>query len=325
MKTLPSGEERGKKAEISCRLPSDQKNEAREFAAAKVNLALHVVGHRKDGYHLLDTLVAFPKIGDWLYGRFSESFSLSIGGHFSETLNSAEPKTNLIWKAAHALWESKLLAEAKGGPPLPIHFFLEKNLPVAAGIGGGSADAAAALRMLYHLWGLTKKVALLSPELMEIACKLGADVPMCLDPRPRRLCGTGEIFQEEVTLPQAGFILVTPPVALSTPVVFSALTQKENAPLPPLPSTFPTLPSLVAWLRETRNDLEGAASQRIPQIRVSLEALRGTKGIAFARMSGSGPSCYGLYANLQIAQKAAESIAHFFPDSWVRCAPLCSH
>jgi 4-diphosphocytidyl-2-C-methyl-D-erythritol kinase len=248
-----------------------------ESAPAKLNLALHVVGRRADGYHLLDSLVAFAGIGDEV--RLSPGpLSLRINGPFAAGLDAGED--NLCLRAARLARADAAIA-------------LTKNLPVASGIGGGSADAAAVLRGLAHLGHAP----------LGAAERLGADVPVCLLSRPARMQGTGEIVTALPGLPTVPLVLVNPGVGVSTPQVFAALQSRDSPPLPPIPG-FSNADDLIGWLAQTRNDLQAAAQTVAPVIGQVIDALHAS-GAGFARMSGSGATCFGLYASAGKAREAA--------------------
>lgn len=274
-----------------------------EHAPAKVNLALHVTGRRTDGYHLLDTLVAFTHAGDRISVRPASSDSFCVSGPFAAALENE--RDNLVTRARD------LLRDIAGrGPPVAI--LLEKNLPVAAGIGGGSSDAAATLRALRALWGLDLPQAAMA----DAALALGADLPMCLAARPLVARGIGEALQEAAGLPSLAIVLVNPGVAVGTPAVFRALRQRENPPLPAL-SSRPSLAALADWLGRTRNDLEAPALSLAPQIGRVIAALS-ANGAALARMSGSGATCFGLFSSDGDAVRAAASIAAAEPSWYVQ-------
>ncbi len=257
------------------------------FAPAKINLCLHVTGQRADGYHLLDTLVAFCTVGDVLTLR-EGPLSLNLTGPEAEGLQ-AEPD-NLILRAARLMGAQAAIT-------------LDKRLPVSSGIGGGSADAAAALRGLHALTGTSL------PTETE---QLGADVPMCLSSTPARVRGIGERV-EPVRLPPLHLVLVNPRVPVATPHVFRALDRRENPPLPPL-TDWPDATALIEWLGGTRNDLEPPALKVAPVITEVLAALSGAR---FARMSGSGATCFGLFDTAEEADAAAGEIRKARPNWWV--------
>lgn len=250
-----------------------------EAAPAKLNLALHVTGRRGDGYHLLDSLVAFAAVGDVVTLQ-PGPLSLRIEGPFASGLSSDD---NLCLHAARL-----------AGAGAAIN--LTKNLPVASGIGGGSADAAAVLRGLSRMGHALPA----NPE------RLGADVPVCLDSNPARMQGTGEILTPLPPLPPLPLVLANPGAAVSTPQVFAALDRRDNPGLPAI-HAFTGLGDLTAWLAGTRNDLEAPALSLAPAIGQVLDALRST-GAAFARMSGSGATCFGLYDTADRARIAATAL-----------------
>lgn len=263
-----------------------------EPAPAKLNLALHVTGRRADGYHLLDSLVAFAAVGDEV-ALTPGPLALQIDGPFAAGLGTGED--NLCLRAARMV----------GGQ---AQIRLTKNLPVASGIGGGSADAAAVLRALTRMGhGLPP-----APE------RLGADVPVCLASRPARMEGVGEMVTLLPPLPPLHLVLVNPGVAVATPAVFAALARKDNPPLPQLPR-FAGAPDLIAWLGQTRNDLEAPAIALAPQVREVLDALR-AQGAGVARMSGSGATCFGIFATAGAAAGAAAALGR--PGWWTVASEL---
>jgi len=269
------------------------------FAPAKINLTLHVTGQRADGYHLLDSLVIFADAGDILGFAPAEDLSLAVTGPRAEGVPA--DGRNLVLKAA-ALFE-----ETRGAV-----ITLDKRLPAAAGIGGGSSDAAAALRGLARLWdrALPGDAAVLS---------LGADVPVCLTPRPVRMRSVGEEITEAPVLPDMALVLVNPGVEVSTPAVFGALTRKDNPPMPEPPG-WADAAGLAHWLAGQRNDLEPPARALAPVIDTVLEALAASPGCLIARMSGSGATCFGIYATRAEAENAAQILAGAAPGWWVTAA-----
>ena len=272
-----------------------------ELARAKVNLALHVTGQREDGYHLLDSLVVFADIGDRLTVERADRTSLSIFGPFGDGLSA--DGDNLVLKAV-ALMHGAHAA-----------ILLEKYLPTAAGLGGGSADAAAALRALAGLYGSSL------PPVHE-ALSLGADVPVCLSSRPVRMRGVGEVIDPAPGLPPFWLVLANPGVPLSTPEAFKALRQKDNPGLGSLPVRFADLDALTRWLRTTRNDLEPGAFALCPPARAAKTALERLPGCRIARMSGSGATAWGMFATEQAALDAATALRAQEPHWWVAAAPL---
>ncbi|ETX15086.1 4-diphosphocytidyl-2C-methyl-D-erythritol kinase [Roseivivax halodurans JCM 10272] len=271
-----------------------------EHAPAKVNLTLHVTGRRSDGYHLLDSLVAFADVGDTVTAEPADALTLEVTGPMGADVPTGPE--NLVLAAAR-------LFDAPRGARL----ILDKHLPAAAGIGGGSSDAAAALRLLSRLWDL---------PVPEGSVALGADVPMCLDPRVQRVRGVGDERRPVDILPPLPTVLVNPGVPVATPEVFKRLTVREN---PPMPTDLPLLscPADAAdWIATQRNDLAGPARAIAPEIGAVLAALSGAR---LARMSGSGATCFGLYDTRAEADQAAEEIARAEPGWWVRATTLAAH
>lgn len=269
-----------------------------EAAAAKINLCLHVTGRRADGYHLLDSLVAFTTAGDRVTASPDTRLSLLVRGPEAAALVGADD--NLVLRAARAMGVAARLE-------------LWKELPVASGIGGGSADAAAALRALVRLTGRNP------PEPAEILA-LGADVPVCLAGRPARMRGIGEVLSPSPPLPPAWLVLVNPRLAVPTPAVFAALARRENPPLPEPPVRgWATVHALADWLRqETRNDLEESAVGIAPVIGSVQAAFGAVKSCLLARMSGSGATCFGLFASAAEATACASILRRRAPGWWVR-------
>lgn len=278
-----------------------------EHAPAKINLALHVIGQRDDGYHLLDTLVVFTQEGDLIRVRKALRDSLIVTGPFSENL--PQDGENLVLKARD------LARKLAGERAFPVHIELEKNLPIASGIGGGSTDAAATLRALNRLWQL----AMPSQTLAQAALALGADVPMCLSGQSLVASGIGEVLTPVASLPSLALLLVNPGAALATPAVFGALRSRNNSALPAFPAQWDSGNGeiLSGWLASTRNDLEEPALALAPQIGATLAALR-SAGAGLARMSGSGATCFGLFNSLQDAARAASTIAALQPSWYVK-------
>jgi 4-diphosphocytidyl-2-C-methyl-D-erythritol kinase len=266
-----------------------------EFAPAKINLFLHVTGRRADGYHLLDSLVVFAGIADRLVVEPSEMLSLAVTGPFAAAL-SAE-SDNLVLRAARTL-------AAECGVRATGALSLDKRIPVASGIGGGSADAAAAVRLLCRVWRLDPD----SGTLDRIAAGLGADVPVCLRNRSMRMNGVGEILTPAPALPPCGLVLVNPGIPLATASVFRARSRgySRNATLP---DGWDTAQELVASLSGLTNDLEVPAIGMVPEIRDVLRVISNTRGCLLARMSGSGATCFGLFANAAEAEAAATELA----------------
>lgn len=265
-----------------------------EAAPAKVNLSLHVTGQRADGYHLLDSLVVFVDVADRVTLRDTGAMSLRVTGPRAEGV--PEDARNLVWKAA------ALMA--------PAAITLEKHLPAAAGIGGGSSDAAACLRGLARL-GLTEL-----PEAADLVT-LGADVPVCMSPRPQRMQGVGEQLSPVSGLPPLWMVLINPGVEVPTPAVFKTLERRDN---PAMPATLPQwrdAESFARWLASQRNDLEPPAVALAPVITRVLEALASQRGCALARMSGSGATCFGLFTREDTAQAAVTALSAWMPSWWM--------
>lgn len=283
----------------------------RRTAWAKINLTLQVTGRRADGYHELDSLIVFAGIGDALEIAPAPEITLELEGPFAAALK-AERSDNLVLEAARAL-------AARCDVAAGARLRLSKELPVAAGLGGGSADAAAALRGLVALWGLDVP----EPELQGLAAALGADVPVCLAGRPSFVGGIGEQIVPAPNLPPAWLVLANPGVPLSTAEVFAARTGGFSKPAR-WTEPISDLRALAARLAACRNDLEAPAQMLVPEIREALATLRDTAGCMLARMSGSGATCFGLYAVEAAAVAAARRIATTRPGWWVRAAPLRS-
>lgn len=271
------------------------------LARAKVNLALHVVGRRADGYHLLDSLVVFADFGDRITVAPGQGLRLTVTGPQGGGL--AADDDNLCLRAARAM----------AGPGAQIT--LEKHLPVASGIGGGSADAAATLQALSRLW----RVPL--PDAAAVLA-LGADVPVCLAGRPARMEGVGEVLSPLPPLPAAWLVLVNPGVAVSTPAVFRALERRDNARLPATLPRLATAEELAAFLMMQRNDLEAPATALAPVIGQVRSALSAQSGCLMARMSGSGATCFGLFPDALNAAAAAAALRQAQPGWWVEAAEL---
>ena len=274
-------------------------------APAKLNLYLHVTGRRADGYHLLDSLVAFSDIGDRLSIAPAPRLTLAITGPFARDLAPDEPEKNLVWRAAEAL-------AAKLGRAPDVALTLEKNLPVASGIGGGSSDAAAALKALTAHW----QASLDERALRAIAAGLGADVSVCLIARASFFGGIGDEIAPAPSLPPAPLLLVNPGIALPTASVFRA---RHGAFSPP--ARFAAAPAsvgaLATLLDERRNDLTDAAIGIVPAIGDVLAALAAQPGARLARMSGSGATCFALFDTAAAAKAAAATLRAAQPRWWI--------
>ena len=264
-----------------------------ETAPAKVNLTLRVLGRRADGYHDIESLVVFAGVGDALTLAPGSALALEVAGPTGPA--AGEVSDNLVLKAARAL------AERVAGLELG-RFVLSKRLPVAAGLGGGSADAAAALRLLAR----ANAIALDDPRLMQAARATGADVPVCLDPRTRHMRGIGDILSDPLDLPPLPAVLVNPGVAVPTRDVFAALGPLERqAPAAPSPGKA----ALLDEIAEGRNDLEGPAIGLQPVIADVLSVLRKLPGCRLARMSGSGATCFGLFEIVRHGGRGRANVA----------------
>jgi 4-diphosphocytidyl-2-C-methyl-D-erythritol kinase len=278
------------------------------LARAKINLYLHVVGKRPDGYHLLDSLVVFAETGDEIVVGPSETLLLKVVGPFAGTL--AADDDNLVLRAARGLRD--LAGVTKGAA-----IVLTKNLPVASGIGGGSADAAATLHALMALWRITPDRAALE----RLALSLGADVPVCLAGWPSFMGGIGEEIAPCGPLPEAHLLLVNPGIATPTPAVFKARKAGFSAAgrwsAPPKDAL-----GLAEALRSRNNDLTEAAISVTPAIRTVLDAIAATPNCLLARLSGSGATCFGIFASADEAAAARGAIQAAHPDWWAVAAPI---
>jgi 4-diphosphocytidyl-2-C-methyl-D-erythritol kinase len=279
-----------------------------EKAPAKINLTLHVLGRRADGYHEIESLVAFAGVGDALTLVPGGTLALTVTGPTAPA--AGEVADNLVLKAARAL------AERVAGLELG-RFALSKRLPVAAGLGGGSADAAAALRLLARANG----IALGDPHLTQAARATGADVPVCLDPRVRRMQGIGDILSEPLDLPRLPAVLVNPGVAVPTRDVFAALTLSPGGGITPA-GPLSTTTALLDQIADGRNDLEGPAIELEPAIADVLAVLRKLPGCRLARMSGSGATCFGVFESTRMATAGARTLRVGYPAWWVRATVL---
>ncbi|EAQ04456.1 Putative 4-diphosphocytidyl-2C-methyl-D-erythritol kinase [Pseudooceanicola batsensis HTCC2597] len=268
----------------------------REIAPAKINLTLHVTGQRPDGYHLLDSLVVFADFGDRLEIRRAEQSSLRVSGPRAQGVPA--DAGNLAVRAAALMdW--------------PVHIDLQKHLPSAAGIGGGSADAAAVLRGIHRLSGR---------PLPNDSHRLGADVPVCLTSRAARMQGLGEDVIPLPALPALHAVLVNPGVEVPTPRVFAHLTRKENPAMPRTLPVWTTADNLAAWLAAMRNDLEQPAIRLAPVIAEVLTTLKADPECVLARMSGSGATCFALTDTRAAAEAMTRRLAR--PGWWVQPVTL---
>lgn len=280
-------------------------------APAKINLYLHVLGRRPDGYHDLDSLVAFATLHDVITVAPADEWSLAIDGPFNEILSaSVEDHDNLVLRAA------RVLAEHLGhsdGAALRLH----KEIPIEAGLGGGSSDGAAVLLALCRMWHADVPMVVLS----DMARRLGADLSVCLHSRTAFMGGVGEQIEIAPEVPPLGILLVNPRARVPTADVFRHWSQ-SGAPIE-RPSYQPADPvSLINALRDCRNDLTAPAIAMAPTIGTVLSTIESTLGVLLTRMSGSGATCFGLFADAVAAQAAAEQIAQVQPEWWVRAGRL---
>jgi 4-diphosphocytidyl-2-C-methyl-D-erythritol kinase len=277
-----------------------------EQAHAKINLALHVTGRRTDGYHELDSIVAFASVADILTIAPADSISLHITGPFAGDLPG--DSTNNVLSAWRLL---DAFSRQRGAALEPVRFNLEKNLPVASGIGGGSADAAAALRGLIRLFA----VSISERDLGALARQLGADVPVCLLQKSSRMTGIGEIIEPiEVDFPE-GIVLVNPRIPASTPKVFESLNLQCGQSLG---AAIANVYDIESW----RNDLTAPAVILVPEIADVVGSLIYQPATICSRMSGSGATCFGLFESLENAQTAADAISQKHPYWWVVATTL---
>ncbi|MEM6888391.1 MAG: 4-(cytidine 5'-diphospho)-2-C-methyl-D-erythritol kinase [Pseudomonadota bacterium] len=283
------------------------------FAPAKINLTLHVVGQRSDGYHVLDSLVAFAGVGDRLTLRTPGTGRIEVVGPEADNLVVGSGE-NLIAKQSAALRDCP-----------DIDCVLEKNLPVSSGIGGGSADAAAFYRGAMHLATPTVRARMELPQTLAAQVAVGADVPMCIKSRPLRVGGTGEELEPIQGIPSLPILLVNPRVPVSTPAVFFGLEDKQNLPMNALPDLQNDPSRLVPWLLRQRNDLQRPAITQAPVIAGVLEAINAQPGCMVARMSGSGATCFGLFNTDRNVEGAALALQRKSPDWWIKATWLNGH
>lgn len=283
------------------------------IAAAKVNLVLHVVGRRDDGYHLLSSLVAFAETGDGLSVELADRDRLEITGPFASALAETRASDNLVMRA---LKLARDIAREAGLDIGPLAISLDKQLPVASGIGGGSADAAAMIAVLMKQWPE------LADRLRQTSIALGADVPMCVDGVPTVATGVGERLSPLGRFAPVPCVLINSGIPVSTPEVFRRLVSRDNAPLPPLPADgFGRASDLFDYLTTTRNDLEAPAASIAPEIRQARIAHMDC-GARFARMSGSGATVFGLYDSDDAAREAGGRLSRLHPTWWVHTTRL---
>ncbi len=278
----------------------------REFAPAKLNLYLHITGRQPNGYHDLDSLVAFSSVGDEVAVRADKGFRFEITGPQAAALENEDKENNLAVKAADSLAEIM-------GHKLDAHMVLVKNLPVASGIGGGSSDAAAALRALARLWGLTAD----DPHIMQAASKHGQDVPVCVRIENTYMTAAGALPSPK--MPRADVILVNPGKGLATPAVYKEFRDGgyKFSPLSRLENTPETLGEFVAALKLRGNDLYAPACKLMPEIAEIISVLEASGECLLARMSGSGATCFGIFPDETSAKSAAHQIRVMRQKWWV--------
>ena len=286
------------------------------YAPAKLNLHLHVTGRRTDGYHLLESIIAFTDINDILFIRpAEEGLSLNITGPFATPLLAEDTSQNIVIKAA-----TLLAAHAGIAPHASIT--LEKHIPLGGGLGGGSADAAVALHLLCTLWNLTPDTLILK----QLALQLGADVPVFIERNAAFVSGIGEIIQPVFAFPPLHAVLVNPGIFLSTPAVFRQGVTQFSTPEKDIASICRlTDGALLAYLRCCQNDLEAPAIQLVPEIAVILADINAQPGCLLSRMSGSGATCFGIFTTFQTAAAAAATIQAKQPAWWVQITQIKSH
>jgi 4-diphosphocytidyl-2-C-methyl-D-erythritol kinase len=285
----------------------------KRFAPAKINLFLHVGDRRNDGYHDLLSLVVFADCGDMIEVAPRKGLALEVTGPSAAGLDATP--SNLVLRAEAAL---RQWAETNGHDTPPVTIRLDKHLPLASGVGGGSADAAATLHALVEHWSLPIALA----DLQTVGRTIGADVPVCLRGMPTLVSGDGDRLASAPELPGFALVLVNPRVEVPTAKVFGHLDVRTGTYPHPFPAQMGTLRDFVAWLDRTSNDLASPAKQIAPQVMHAEHALTASTGCLLARMSGSGATCFGIYPTIEAANTAAREIAAAHPAWWVKPASL---
>lgn len=275
-------------------------------APAKINLSLHITGKRADGYHLLESLVAFTDFGDVLRLSSADAVTFQMQGAFATQLLNED---NIVLRAARMLQEKAGISEG-------VHIALEKNIPVGAGLGGGSADAAATLRGLNELWNLRLKL----DELSQLALHLGSDVPVCLQSRSSWITGVGE-HVNPASLPDIWLVLVNPRLPLLTAQVYHAFNG-DLSDVTKLPNTWCGIEDMISFLKAQHNALERPAISLLPVIQDVIAVIAATPECLLARMSGSGATCFGIYQTEHLAQQALLTIQAKHPDWWLQLTRL---
>lgn len=271
------------------------------FAPAKVNLSLHVTGMTANGYHQLDSMVVMVDVGDHITVQEADDLTLTVSGPFAEGVPS--DGSNLVMRAA------RMLSDTRGA-----QITLEKNLPPASGIGGGSSDAAATIRALSRLWDIPM------PSVRDLSV-LGADIPVCMSPFLTRMQGIGDKLDPICAPPDYSILLVNPRVEVSTPDVFNALASKQNSPMSVMPDLMGA--HWLDWLRDQRNDLQAPAIELEPVIADVLTCLEADEGTLLARMSGSGATCFAIMKDADDATRLAHDIQSKHPNWWVAKGHTC--
>jgi 4-diphosphocytidyl-2-C-methyl-D-erythritol kinase len=285
------------------------------FAPAKINLYLHVTGRLDNGYHTLDSLIAFADIGDSIDIEPSSEFEFCVKGSgakmFSaKELDASPDSSNLAVQAAWALARAAQKV-------LNVRITLTKNLPLASGIGGGSADAAAVIWGLCEWWDIPRNASYLSG----ILARLGADIPVCFACKATRVRGIGDVLDPAPAITETPIVLVNPGTFCSTKDVFARFDRNFREPMP-LPASLDSFKELTEFLRARGNDLQVPACEIAPAVKDALHALEAQKECGFARMSGSGATCFGLFEREDAAKKAAKAIASRYPGWWVKAGWL---
>jgi 4-diphosphocytidyl-2-C-methyl-D-erythritol kinase len=273
------------------------------LAPAKINLYLHITGKRADGYHLLDSLMVLTDVADVITAEKAPDITLRVSGEFAD--NSGDISDNIVIKAARALADS---AGVQAGASIS----LQKNIPVGAGLGGGSSDAAATLRLLNSLWGINYS----DEKLAQIGLTLGADVPFCLYGKPAFVSGIGEVIDTVPDLPKFWILLVNPRKILSTKDVFTQSAINFISPVK-RPESFKNTHDFINFLQKNDNNLQKNAINIVPEITDVLDVIGQQEGVLLSRMSGSGSTCFGLFESKLSKDKALNNISTTNPDWWV--------
>ncbi len=282
------------------------------FAPAKINLNLYITARRSDGYHTLNSYVTFADVGDVVEITPNDQLRFEITGQFAKSFNGLDRfENNLVVRAALGL--TKLVNKQPN-----VKIMLEKNLPLGAGLGGGSADAAAVVWGLLRYWDIAVRDV---ERLDAFLLSLGADIPVCFASCDAHVRGIGDVIGNAPLLPEIPIVLIHPNKHCDTARIFSAITQYNPDP-PPLPRYFEDRDACFDYLMRGENMMQHAAIALIPEIQSALNALQAHMGCRFVRMSGSGSACFGIFEDEQTAQIAAHDLAQHNPDWWVKSAWL---